>query len=208
MAMTLEEIQQLLQEGKLKFRVHDERSVVMMWDTRKYRNLEGALTLLVVVQLSEDGEYVKVFMPNAFTAKGAHVDVLLKACMMVQWRTKLVQFEYDSQGGEIRPIVEFPLEDSKLTSKQLRRCVTSLVFLVDEYYDTLKKALDEGVLHFPEAPVPPKGSAGIAAEMLLGALKADGLLDTDPRVSAVRQLIEDLRGAGKGQTGDGPPSEV
>jgi hypothetical protein len=148
-------------------------------------------------------------MPGAFSAKGAHVDALLRACMVVQWHTRLVQFEYDETDGEIRPVVEFPLEDAKLTTKQLERCIRSLVFLVDEFYPTLKKALDEGVIELPEAskPAPPKGSAGAIAGALVASLEADGVADDDPRMVAARRLLEDIGKIGA-QASEGPPSEV
>jgi hypothetical protein len=44
----------------------------------------------------------------------------------------MLQWEYDPSDGEIRAIIEFPLEDSTLTERQFNRCLYSLVELVDE----------------------------------------------------------------------------
>jgi hypothetical protein len=44
----------------------------------------------------------------------------------------MLQWEYDPSDGEIRAIIEFPLEDALLTERQFNRCLYSLVQLVDE----------------------------------------------------------------------------
>jgi hypothetical protein len=209
MAMTLSEVQTLLDETGIKYRVHDESSVALTWRTEHYRNAEGRAVVLVFVKLDLEGSYLKVFMPGAFTARGPHVDALLRACMILQWRTLLVQFEYDETDGEIRPIVEFPLEDAKLTSKQLGRCVRALVYLVDEYYPTLRRALDEGVfaLPGPSPPPLPKGPARLIAEQLVASLKEEGLSDDDPTVALARRLLEDVARK-HGPPADGPPTEA
>jgi hypothetical protein len=209
MAATLEEIRRLLDEAEIKYRARDDTAIVMTWTTKKYRNPEGKDFVFLVVQLAEDGGYLRVFMPQAFKAEGPHVDALLKACMMVQWHTKLVQFEYDDEDGEIRPVVEFPLEDAKLTRKQLERCVRSLVHLVDTFYPTLEKARDAGVIEMPEPslPAPPRGSARTIAMALVESLKVDGVADDDPRMAAARHLLEEL-GREDAARAAGPPSEV
>jgi hypothetical protein len=96
--------------------------------------------LVVVVRLEENGEYIKVFSPHAFEAKGRHAGDVLKACMEIQWETKLIQFEYDESDGEIRPIIEWPIEDGTVTAKQLARAIMGLALLVDRYAPVLEQA--------------------------------------------------------------------
>ncbi len=43
----------------------------------------------------------------------------------------MLQWEYDPSDGEIRAIIEFPLEDSILTEKQFNRCLSGLIQIVD-----------------------------------------------------------------------------
>jgi hypothetical protein len=52
--------------------------------------------------------------------------------LSISWETKMLQWEYDPSDGEIRAIIEFPLEDSTLTEKQFNRCLHGLVQIVDE----------------------------------------------------------------------------
>jgi hypothetical protein len=110
--------------------------------------------LVVVVLLEENGEYIKVFSPHAFEAKGRHAGDVLKACMEIQWETKLIQFEYDESDGEIRPIIEWPIEDGTVTSKQLARAIMGLVLIVDRYAPVLAQAAQgKGVNLSLAAPV-------------------------------------------------------
>ncbi|MBE9013288.1 hypothetical protein IQ250_24120, partial [Pseudanabaenaceae cyanobacterium LEGE 13415] len=61
-----------------------------------------------------------------------HKTAILQTMLAISWETKMLQWEYDPSDGEIRAIIEFPLEDSTLTERQFNRCLHSLVELVDE----------------------------------------------------------------------------
>lgn len=152
MAMTIDDVGALLDEMGIKYDKKNDHTIFTGFGTKRYRGVKGEEGIGLVIDLSEDGEYFQVYAPKAFVAEGPHVDEFLKACLVTQWRTKLLQFEYDAADGEIRPIVEFPIEDGKLTKKQLERCVRGLVHIMDEMYEPLKKTLDTGVFEFPEDP--------------------------------------------------------
>jgi hypothetical protein len=53
----------------------------------------------------------------------------------------MVQFEYDSDDGEIRAIIEFALEDTPLSKLQLVRVMSTLSSVVDLYHEEIVKAL-------------------------------------------------------------------
>ena len=151
MATTLQEIASFLQANDLKFRERDETTIVTGFSgLDHYRDTDGDPAIGIVIRLEEDGRYLKIFAPNAYKIPVEDAGPVLQACSMVQWRTKLVQFEYDESDGELRPIVEFPLEDSALTERQLMRCVHGLVQLVDHYHGVLVRARDEGEIEFED----------------------------------------------------------
>ena len=152
MAMTIDEISTMLTELGIKHDKKNETTIFTGFGTPTYRAPEGREGIGLVIELFENGEYFSIYAPKAFVAQGPHLDAFLKACLVTQWKTKLIQFEYDSNDGEIRPIIEFPIEDGKLTKKQLERCVKGIVHIMDKMYPSLKKTLDEGVFDFPEDP--------------------------------------------------------
>jgi hypothetical protein len=64
--------------------------------------------------------------------------------------SKMVQFEYDPDDGEIRPIIEFPLEDAKLTRRQICRCLHAIAQIIDKHHESIIDALSHGIT--PETP--------------------------------------------------------
>jgi hypothetical protein len=93
-------------------------------------NLED---FLIVVQLDEDGKFFRVFAPQVLAGvrDHPHKAAILQTMLAISWETKMLQWEYDPSDGEIRAIIEFPLEDSLLTEKQFNRCLSGLIQLVD-----------------------------------------------------------------------------
>lgn len=148
MSITLDQLEQLLKAvGIEHYQRDDARScVVFGMTTEHYARPDGQKSLLVVAEVSENGEYFKLFAPMAYKVEGKNLDPFLRTCMIIQWMTKLVQFEYDSTDGEIRPIIEFPIEDGSLTAKQLGRSVGGLVQLIEQYSEELHAALEQGVV--------------------------------------------------------------
>ena len=199
MAMTREELEQLLTEMDLKFEVRGPAQLALIFRTQGYRHPDGEPYLLLVLELEEEGEYLRLFAPSAFVARGAYVDTFLRACAMVEWETKLIQFEYDDEDGEVRPMIEFPLEDGKVTRLQLERCIRSLCALLETFYVPLQKALDEGKIDLPRGDqrgIPPSPPAFLA-ELLIAALLAEGREPDDPRLVMLRKMVEELRSKGE-----------
>ncbi|KAB8314887.1 hypothetical protein SD81_033245 [Tolypothrix campylonemoides VB511288] len=88
---------------------------------------------LIVVQLDEDGKFFRLFAPQVLSGvtHHPHKAAILQTMLSISWETKMLQWEYDPSDGEIRAIIEFPLEDSILTEKQFNRCLHGLIQLVD-----------------------------------------------------------------------------
>lgn len=93
-------------------------------------NLED---FLIVVQLDEEGKFFRVFAPQVLAGVQNHPykGIILQTMLAISWETKMLQWEYDPTDGEIRAIIEFPLEDSILTERQFHRCLSGLIQIVD-----------------------------------------------------------------------------
>jgi hypothetical protein len=122
-----------------------KNTIGLLFPTKEYVNpTNNERKVVIILALEEDGEYLKVVAPMAFKAGGEHFWETLKACLQIQWATKLVQFEYDEKDGEIRPIVEWPIEDGTVTPTQLYRAIKGLVGLIDASYPVLERAARTG----------------------------------------------------------------
>jgi len=142
MAVTLREIAIYLDHGGWQYRI----------DEQEHRILAGVYAdhiedCLIVVQLEEDGEFFKLFVPRVLAGVDEHPfkEAILQTMLSISWETKMLQWEYDPSDGEIRAIIEFPLEDSKLTERQFNRCLHGLVQIVDEIaMPRLKTVMETG----------------------------------------------------------------
>ncbi len=129
MGATLEQIAGFLDNKDWKYRLDREESRIL---TGVYgENIEE---FLIVIELDEDGEFFEIFAPRVLSGvkDHPHKTAILQTMLCISWETKMLQWEYDPSDGEIRAIIEFPLEDAILTERQFYRCLHSLVQLVDE----------------------------------------------------------------------------
>ncbi|MGA1625308.1 MAG: hypothetical protein ACO4AJ_06730 [Prochlorothrix sp.] len=129
MAATLEQIAQYLDNKGWKYRLDAE-------EARIYTGVQGdnVENLLIVIELEEEGEFFAVYAPQVLSgvSEHPHKAAILQTMLSISWETKMLQWEYDPVDGEIRAIIEFPLEDSSLTERQFNRCLTALIQIVDD----------------------------------------------------------------------------
>lgn len=167
MAVNVQEIAEYLDQLGWDYRIDEE-------EERIVTGVEGdnVEDFLIVVQLDEDGKFFRVFAPQVLSGvkDHPHKAAILQTMLVISWETKMLQWEYDPSDGEIRAIIEFPIEDSKLTEKQFNRCLSGLVQLVDTVaIPRLQEVMETG--HDP-------GNVEVGERLLLSIQEqAPGLLD-------------------------------
>jgi hypothetical protein len=140
MGTTTTQIAGFLEKRGLKFVREDDKNRVLV-----PFNLEGNEKLLVVVALEENGEFLKLFSANLCKySDGPYKLLLMQTLLMISWETKMLQWEYDPSDGEIRAMIEFPLEDAVLTERQFLRAFDALVQLVVTYFPRVKSVIATG----------------------------------------------------------------
>ncbi|MEL6458819.1 MAG: hypothetical protein AAFY21_17240 [Cyanobacteria bacterium J06641_2] len=167
MAVNVQEIAEYLDQLGWDYRIDEE-------EERIVTGVEGdnVEDFLIVVQLDEDGKFFRVFAPQVLSGvkDHPHKAAILQTMLVISWETKMLQWEYDPSDGEIRAIIEFPIEDSTLTEKQFNRCLSGLVQLVDTVaIPRLQEVMETG--HDP-------GNVEVGERLLLSIQEqAPGLLD-------------------------------
>jgi hypothetical protein len=146
MAATLAQIEQYLDERGWPFQSQPDKSRVLL-----RLQSEQANQLLIVIQLDEEGRFFKLFAPQVLAGvkDHPHKTAILQTMLSISWETKMLQWEYDPSDGEIRAIIEFPLEDAQLTAQQFHRCLDGLIEIVGEWalprlHEVLETGLDPG----------------------------------------------------------------
>jgi hypothetical protein len=143
MGTTLDQIATYLDPRDLKYQLQPEKSRILVRLDGEY-----AKNLLIVIQLDEDGRFFKLFAPEVLAGVKSHPHktAILQTMLSISWETKMLQWEYDPSDGEIRAIIEFPLEDSTLTAQQFNRCFDGLLEIVGSWaLPRLYKVMETGV---------------------------------------------------------------
>lgn len=149
MAIKMEDILAALDEANLRYSLHElTQEPVILFPADNYQNENGRPLLIVVIQLTEEGEYIKFFVPAAY-----HIPLddsaygVLKTFAITSWQVKLLDFEVDPGDGEVRPTIDFPIEDGAITTQQIRRCCKTLARLVDIFHPYIKYAMKNNLVH-------------------------------------------------------------
>lgn len=150
MATSTQQIIELLEQEKLKHGVSDQGDFVMVdFKTRSYRNSRGENSLRIIISPEENGEFVKFFVPRAYLCPKGMTSYnrlsLFQVLLHISWMTKMLQFEFDPDDGEIRMMIEFPLEDAALTRRQVARCVSTLFNAAEKFHENIVDALEHGI---------------------------------------------------------------
>ncbi len=146
MATSIDQIAGYLDALGLKYDKHqDGVSILTGFQTKQYVDGRGNKGILLVVTVEENGEFVKFYAPGIFVyPQGPHSGALMQTLLNICYITKMLQFEYDPKDGEVRAMIEFPVEDSTLTQRQVARCIGALASFADQYYAIIRAAIDRG----------------------------------------------------------------
>jgi hypothetical protein len=182
MATSLFEIEEILREEGLKY-VLLEDHIRTSYATDSYSDPDGQGSVFLVLKPEERGEYFKLIAPNLYSyPSGPNEAAVFRTLLSISWRTKLVQFEYDERDGEIRAIVEFPLEDARLSRRQLLRCLNGMVQIIDDYHAEVMDAILFGRLS--------RYMAG-GADLKRLAQEYYGFIGRRPQARAARVVLEE-----------------
>jgi hypothetical protein len=151
-ATTLSTIESYMIAEGLKYSLNDDY-IRTSFATDLYKDQDGDSSVFIIARIEEDGEYFKLMAPNLYhyPPDGPNTSEVFRILLGVCWRSKLIKYEYDERDGEIRAIVEFPLEDAALSSRQFLRCLNGLVQIIDEYHEAIATAINGSAASLDEA---------------------------------------------------------
>ncbi|QSF49994.1 MULTISPECIES: hypothetical protein [unclassified Thermosynechococcus] len=182
MAIALSQIAQYLQRHQLNYRLNAANHQIITGV-----NGDHLERFIVVIELDEGGEFFKLYAPNLLPGIKTHQfrDAILQTLLCISWQTKMLQWEYDPNEGEVRAMIEFPIEDSTLTERQFFRCLGALVEIVDNTVPRLRELVEQ-------EPPPLDADLAMGERLLLTIQEeAPGLLDL------IAQALEARRQRGR-----------
>lgn len=155
MAMTLSELQTLLDELDLRYQAVPDQQLIMVGfaiDPKEspYRDRDGDPMVALAIRLTEDdGEFLSIFAPMAWAlGETPHRAAVAEALVEIQSRFKIVRF--DLVQGTIFPNVEIPLEDGRVTADQLQRVIGAILEVIKTFHVVVTRAINTGTISFDD----------------------------------------------------------
>jgi len=144
--MTLEEISAIFDEINWKHTYKKEDDVIVSIGGNSTSNI------MLFTRLSEDGEMFDMSGriindegEQLSTKESKHIAPLMAYLLLRNYETKFGTWEFSKESGIVSYAVEIPLEDNKLTAKQLKR-ITSMMNSSGDEADNIKHILEHGSL--------------------------------------------------------------
>jgi hypothetical protein len=149
MATSVEEIRALLMKIGIPHRV-DEDLTAIPCTTSKYTNsIKGDKQALIFVTIDNGGEIVRFSAPFAykFANSGSSYNklALMQTLLQITYSTKMLQLEYSPDEGEIRIMIDIPVMDSRLTERQLKICIDTILLSLDHFHEQIMDAMKHGL---------------------------------------------------------------
>lgn len=152
-ATTIVELEALFKEIGWKYKLSVENGnpkegyVYAGFPTKEYKDKDGDNYIGILFTVQENGELIKVVVPKLYSCiNTAHRRAFFEVAIRKTFEKKLCFFDYDHRDGEIRMILDLPLEDASITIKQIKRIVHSMVRLIDGNDAVVRAAVEEGRL--------------------------------------------------------------
>jgi hypothetical protein len=103
-------------------------------------------SLTVVIEISENGEFIQIFLPQLLTISDdhPHYERALETLLHLGWQHKLARWQRDPDDGEVRLQADLPLEDSELTPKQFWRTLQGTLQIAQQGREQLRRVLETG----------------------------------------------------------------
>jgi hypothetical protein len=149
MPSSIDEIQAHLTDLGINHQIHHDVAYVPYTTTKFTNTTNQKKTVIILVGAQNEGEVVRLMVPYAYKFPNAGNSynklALMQTLLQITYSTKLMQFEYDPDQGEIRITVDIPVMDSRLTHKQLSFCLECIVHCLDTYHDQILDAMRHGL---------------------------------------------------------------
>ncbi|RTE67759.1 hypothetical protein EH243_02080 [Amphritea opalescens] len=151
MATSFKQLEALLDDIGWKYKSNPNDSgggyIYSGFPTKVYKDKDGDHYATVLFSVQENGELIKFIVPKLYNCVDRNNrKAFFEVAIRKSFEKKLCFYDYDHRDGEIRMIVDFPLEDASLTKQQVIRVVKALITLIDTNDQDVRAAVEEGRL--------------------------------------------------------------
>ena len=177
--MTIDELQALLRKPNAVFYSDGDGTLL-------YPFPHQGQMMTVYIQLLEDGEYVRFFIPYYLSlAESTDREPILLRLLDLNRQYKFLKFGVDPSDMEVTVSIEVPVEDGALTEQQATRCMAAITSVAMEERSHMRTLLATGIYPSCDDPKFQK-----ALESLLGEEQPEQAEGMDP-LNHVAELTQD-----------------
>jgi hypothetical protein len=146
MGMTIDELQTVLRRPNAVFYSDGDGTLL-------YPFPHHGQMMTVYIQLLEDGEYVRFFIPYYLTLTDAtDRETVLTRLLDLNRQYKFLKFGLDPSDMEVTASIEIPIEDGTLTEQQVTRCMAAVTSVAMQERGYMLTLLSTGIYPSVEDP--------------------------------------------------------
>src|SRR5579872_3468638 len=139
MGMTIDELQTVLKRPNAVFYSDGDGTLL-------YPFPHQGQMITVYIQLLEDGEYVRFFIPYYLSLTGiTDREPVLLRLLDLNRQYKFLKFGVDPSDLEVTASIEIPVEDGTLTEQQATRCMAAITSVAMQERGHLRTLLTTGI---------------------------------------------------------------
>ncbi|MFZ0493705.1 MAG: YbjN domain-containing protein [Acidimicrobiia bacterium] len=140
MAMTLDELQGLLDKEGIKYFLAPGQPVLMAGFAGMFGHYQ------VLIKLEVDGTFLQFRTLGYLNCEAGHesLDEVLKVIGELNFKTRLMKLGWDPSDGEIVAYADIWLVDAKLTLEQLKRMIGNFMPAIDIAHKRIKETIETG----------------------------------------------------------------
>ena len=158
MALTLDQLQQLMKGEKLQYYIAPDRPVLRFVIKGNFGKYE------IIVHIPEDGHFLQFLTVDYLSCQkdNPNLGVVLQVLATVNYMKRLVKLAWDPTDGEIVAYADLWVMDNQVTQEQFSRMMGSYLSSVDHAYHRIQAAVESGVDPGdpPANPSPESGPSG------------------------------------------------
>jgi len=140
MAITFQQLQDLMKGEELKFYLAPDRPVLRF----DIRGMAGAYN--VMISLIDDGRFLQIRSANyaSCPASHPHLASVLQLLAVLNCKRRLVKFAWDEDDGELVAYADLWVMDNGVTQAQFKRMLNNYLPVIDQSYPRIAKTIETG----------------------------------------------------------------
>jgi len=140
MAMTMDQLQDLVKGQNLKYFLHPEQPALML----QAKGINGSYQFIIALQ--QDGTFLQFKTLQYLYCKEDNPNLLeaLKVMGALNYQIRLAKWGWDPRDGEIDVCADTWIEDNALTQEQFGRIAFNYLTAIDMNYTRLEETIETG----------------------------------------------------------------